>query len=87
MDRVAEITKRLTDAFAPSELVVTDESHMHVGHAGAASGAGHFHVLVRAEAFAGKLPIQRHRMVFAAVDDMMETEIHALSIDAAGADA
>jgi len=54
----------------------------HPGHAGAASGAGHFSVTIVSDKFAGKSAIQRHRMVYLAVDDLMRSEIHALSIKA-----
>jgi len=85
-DRTARITAALQHAFGPSELVVTDESHLHRGHAGAATGKGHFHVRIVSPAFAGKGPVARHRMVYAALADLLETDIHALGIDASTAD-
>ncbi len=81
-ERVERIRSLLEQAFSPSELDISDDSHLHVGHAGARSGAGHFSVTIRAAAFAGKKPLEAHRMVYAAVDDMMGSEIHALSISA-----
>lgn len=75
-----EIRQRLQAAFAPSELVVTDEGHKHVGHAG--QGKGHFHVHIVSPAFAGVLPIKRHRLIHAELADLMDHGIHALSIDA-----
>lgn len=75
-----QIRQRLTQALAPTELEITDEGHRHAGHAG--EGKGHFHVRIVSAAFAGQLPIRRHRMVYAAVDDLMDNGIHALSIDA-----
>lgn len=75
-----QIRQRLTQALAPTELEVIDEGHLHTGHAG--EGKGHFHVRIVSAAFAGQLPIRRHRMVYAAVDDLMGNGIHALSIDA-----
>lgn len=80
--RVDRIRERLQRAFEPAELKVIDDSHLHAGHAGAASGAGHYRVAIVSAAFAGMTPIQRHRAVYAAVQDMMPGEIHALSIDA-----
>lgn len=77
---IARIRERLQTAFAPSELDVLDEGHQHAGHAG--EGKGHFHVRIVSAAFAGQLPIKRHRMVYAALDDLMDHGIHALSIDA-----
>lgn len=81
--RVARITALLEKAFQTTDIQVRDDSALHAGHAGAASGAGHFHVRIRASTFTGMLPLARHRAVYAAVDDMMGSEIHALSIDAA----
>lgn len=82
MDRVAEIEKRLTAALSPSKLEVIDESHKHIGHAGAASGAGHFAVSIVSDAFEACSHVDRHRMIYEALGDMMQTEIHALSINA-----
>lgn len=77
---VEQIRARLTVAFSPSELEVVDEGHLHAGHAG--EGRGHFHVRIVSPAFAGVLPIKRHRMIYAALDDLMNHGIHALSLDA-----
>lgn len=77
-----EIRARLEAAFAPLELEVIDDSHHHIGHAGAADGRGHYRVRVVSAAFAGMSPVARHRAVYAAVGDMMQTDIHALSIQA-----
>jgi BolA protein len=79
--RVAMIQERLTEVFAPRSLDIIDESHKPAGHA-SAGGAGHFVVEIVAEAFAGKNLIQRHRLVYDALGDAMNTEIHALSIKA-----
>lgn len=75
-----QIRRRLADALSPAELEITDEGHLHAGHAG--EGKGHFHVRIVSAAFAGKLPLQRHRMIYAVLDDLMDKGIHALSIDA-----
>ncbi|MEZ5590976.1 MAG: BolA family protein [Gammaproteobacteria bacterium] len=80
--RVAQIEARLREQFAPQDLDIIDDSAAHAGHAGAASGGGHFNVLIVAQAFAGKAPLARHRMVYAALDEMMGKDIHALSIQA-----
>ena len=77
---VEQIRARLAAAFSPSELDVVDEGHLHAGHAG--EGKGHFHVRIVSLAFAGVLPIKRHRMIYAELDDLMNHGIHALSIDA-----
>lgn len=75
------ISERLTAAFAPEQLEIIDDSHKHAGHA-SAGGAGHFRVQIVADAFTGKSLIERHRMVYGALEDLMNSEIHALSIDA-----
>jgi len=80
--RKAEIIKRLNEAFEPETLGVEDESYLHKGHEGARDGRGHFRVLIIAEAFTGKNLIDRHRMIYNALDEMMRIDIHALSIDA-----
>ena len=82
MNRIERIRAALTQALSPESLAIEDESRHHVGHAGAASGRGHFAVRIVANAFAGVPPIQRHRLVYAALGELMETDIHALSIQA-----
>ncbi|MBB5860626.1 BolA family protein [Xanthomonas arboricola] len=82
MSRVERIRTALQAALAPTELDVVDHSHRHAGHAGARDGRGHFNVRVVSAAFAGKPPLARHRAVYAAVGEMMQTDIHALSIEA-----
>ncbi len=76
------IQRRLADAFSPSELLVKDQSHLHEGHAGARDGKGHFEVLIVSQAFDGKSRIERHRQVYRAMGDLMETDVHALRIRA-----
>ena len=73
----------LEAAFAPSALEIIDDSHRHVGHAGARDGHGHFTVDVVSERFEGLSPVARHRAVYAALGTMLSTDIHALSIKAA----
>ena len=80
--RVAAIREALQAALAPVSLVVEDDSARHAGHAGARDGRGHFNVDVVSDAFAGLGPIARHRAVYAAVGELMTTDIHALSIRA-----
>ena len=82
MGRVEKIRERLTKALSPSQLEITDDSHLHKGHAGAASGGGHFSVMIVSDNFRDQNMIQRHRMVYMTVNDMMPGEIHALSIKA-----
>ena len=85
-DRVSEIERRLTTAFEPSELLVKDQSHLHAGHAGAKEGKGHFDVRIVSERFDGCSRIARHRMVYEALGDYIESDIHALSIRALSPD-
>lgn len=86
MNRVERIRGLLEDAFQPLRLVVNDDSHLHAGHEGARDGRGHFSVEIVSEAFRGKLPLARHRAVYAAVGTLMSTDIHALSVRAVAPD-
>jgi len=81
-ERVDAIRAAIEAALTPVSLEIEDESHRHAGHAGAADGRGHFRVDVVSEAFAGLGPIARHRAIYAAVGELMTTDIHALSIRA-----
>ncbi len=78
-----QIRERLQASFAPSLLEVLDEGHQHVGHTG--EGKGHYRVRIVSRAFAGQLPLKRHRMIYAVLDDLMNNGIHALSIEASEA--
>lgn len=82
MSRETRLRERLQTRFAPTQLTVEDESHHHAGHAGAADGRSHFRVRIVADAFRGLTPLARHRLVYAAVDDLLKTDIHALAIEA-----
>ena len=82
MTRLEQIRTALEAALAPQQLDVIDESHKHVGHEGARDGRGHFRVRVVSDQFAGKLPLARHRLIYAALGDLMQTDIHALAIEA-----
>jgi len=84
--RVEKIRAAIEAALHPVQLDIVDQSHRHAGHAGAQDGRGHFDVLIVSDTFKGKLPLARHRMVFAAVGNLMETDIHALSIKALSTD-
>jgi BolA family transcriptional regulator, general stress-responsive regulator len=81
-ERAERIRARLAGKFSPLELSVRDESHLHEGHAGAAGGAGHFRIRIVAGAFRGLPPLARHRLIYAALSDLMPSEIHALAIEA-----
>jgi len=80
-DRVAMIRQRLERALSPEQLEIIDDSRQHAGHAGS-GGGGHFSVWIVSEKFRDQPVIQRHRMVYLAVNDMMPEKIHALSIKA-----
>ena len=80
--RATMIRERLTHELQPVKLEIIDESAKHAGHAGAASGGGHFIVNIVSPAFENKTLIQRHRLIYDAVGDIMYSEIHALSIQA-----
>ena len=80
--RVARIRAALQAAFAPVALDVVDDSARHAGHEGARDGRGHFNVEVVSAAFEGLGSLARHRAVYGALDALMATDIHALSIRA-----
>jgi BolA protein len=82
MTRVEKIRAALTAAFAPQRLDIEDDTHRHAGHAGAASGRGHFSVEIVSEKFAGLPLLARHRQVYAALGELMQSDIHALSLRA-----
>ena len=81
-DRRAHIEAKLQDALQPEYLQVEDQSHLHVGHVGAQDGQGHYHITLVSAIFNGKNRLARHRQVYAALGDLMQTDIHALGIDA-----
>jgi len=80
--RVQEIEKLLEAALSPSYLLVKDQSHLHAGHAGAKEGKGHFEVIVVSDTFGGLNRIARHRLVYDALGNFMNSDIHALQINA-----
>lgn len=80
--RVNQIRAELEACFEPLELLVKDQSHLHAGHEGARDGKGHFDIVLVAEEFEGLNRIQRHRMVYDALHQLMATDIHALRVKA-----
>ena len=78
-DRENLIQQQLEAALQPSALKIIDDSHLHAGHG---AQGGHYTVHIIAEVFEGKSLIQRHRLVYDALQDLMAGEIHALSIQA-----
>lgn len=81
-NREQQIRTRLEDYFEPTELLLKDQSHLHVGHEGAKDGKGHFDVTIVSGSFDGKSRIERHRMVYDALGTLVQTDIHALRIKA-----
>ncbi len=81
MTRIERIRQALA-ALQPVTLEVVDDSHKHAGHEGARDGRGHFTVRIVSPVFAGKAPLARHRAIYAALGEMMQTDIHALAIEA-----
>ncbi len=77
----AIIEERLTHAFAPSHLEVIDDGADHIGHAGN-TGKGYFTVHVVSDKFSGQNTVKRHRMIYAALGELMQHDIHAISIKA-----
>lgn len=84
-ERILHLRERLAARLAPQHLEISDDSHHHIGHAGA-RGGGHYTVHIVTPAFSGKTLLERHRMIYDALRDMMQTEIHALSIQARSPD-
>lgn len=82
MARLARIRTVLERRFKPLSIDLVDESHQHVGHAGARGGGGHFRLQIIAEEFAPLTTLKRHRLIYAALGELMQREIHALSIEA-----
>jgi BolA protein len=80
-DRRARLEAALREAFSPESIEVLDESHRHRGHPGAASGGGHFRVILVSGRFEGRTRIERHRMVYETLGDWMGSEIHALALE------
>ncbi|HMN88240.1 MAG TPA: BolA family protein [Bauldia sp.] len=85
MSAVERITRTLTEAFAPGDLKVVDESHLHKGHAGhRPEGESHFRIKITASAFRGKTRVEAHRMIYRALAGEIAAGVHALAIEARG---
>lgn len=78
--RIALFEEDLRKAFAIDHLDIEDESHLHAGHAGAASGGGHFKLTIISPDFKGLSSVARHRSVYAALNEHIPQDIHALTI-------
>ena len=80
--RIAHMKALLAASLAPVECQVEDDSALHAGHAGAASGGGHYRLRLVSSRFEGQPRVARHRLVYDALHDMMQDDIHALAITA-----
>lgn len=78
----AERMRERLAALAPETLDIADESAMHTGHEGARGGGGHYALTIVSPKFDGQSTVARHRMIYVALGDLMQREIHALSIRA-----
>ena len=81
-ERIALFLVDLKAALPIDQIAIEDESHLHAGHAGAASGGGHFKLTLVSPAFEGLNRVTRHRLIYAALDRHIPAEIHALTIEA-----
>ncbi len=80
MSDIETVLRERLAFLAPLSLEVIDDSAKHAGHAGARSGGGHYRLLIVSEHFAGKSTVQRHRIIYDALGELMRSRIHALSI-------
>jgi BolA protein len=79
-----EMLRRLNSALSPSRIELTDDSEQHRGHGGYnPAGESHFTLRIESPAFAGKNRVERQRMIYGALGDLMDARVHALSIRAA----
>lgn len=78
--RRARIEAKLRERLAATHVELLDESHLHAGHAGAASGAGHFRATIVSQQFAGLSRLEAQRLVYRALSDEMGDQIHALTM-------
>ena len=79
----AEMLRRLNSALSPTNVELTDDSEQHRGHGGYnPAGESHFTLRIESPSFAGKNRVQRQRMIYAALGELMESRVHALSIRA-----
>jgi len=79
-DRITNFDADLRAHFKVASLNIEDESHLHAGHAGAATGGGHFKLTIVAPEFEGMNKVARHRAIYAALNKYFPAEIHALTI-------
>jgi BolA protein len=80
--RAEKIQQTLEQTLAPERVDIYDDSQSHAGHAGARAGGGHFYATIVAGVFEGETPVRRHQLVYQALEGLMGSDIHALSIKA-----
>jgi len=79
----AEMLRRLNSSLSPTRIELIDNSEQHRGHGGYnPAGESHFTLRIESAAFAGKSRVERQRMIYAALGELMESRVHALSIRA-----
>lgn len=79
-ERKTLLTKLLSEQLQPESLTIIDESHFHIGHAGAKSGASHFAIEIKAACFSGLNKVKQHQKIYNAVGYLIPKEVHALRI-------
>jgi BolA family transcriptional regulator, general stress-responsive regulator len=77
-----ELIRQKLSVLEPVRIEIVDESAKHAGHAGAKSGGGHYLLTIVSSKFAGKSALERHRLIYTALREMMHKNIHALSVKA-----
>ena len=86
LESVETLLRQRLACLAPSQLELIDDSALHAGHEGARGGGGHYRLRIVSAAFNGKSTLQRHRLVFDTLGDLMRCRIHALSIQSLSPD-
>ncbi len=81
-DPIVGLIEQRLAALAPELVQIYDESAEHAGHAGAASGGGHYQLILVSRRFEGKTRVARHRLIYEALGDLMQRQVHALAITA-----
>ena len=79
-ERIQLVTERL-QALSPTHLEILDESHLHIGHAGAQGGASHFRLIIGSDQFEGLSTLAKHRLINQQLSDLIPHPIHALAIE------
>ena len=86
MTGIEEQMREQLAALEPTQIEIVDDSHLHAGHAGARDGGGHYRLSIVSAQFIGKNTLARHRMIYSALHELMQHDIHALHIKAIAPD-